>query len=271
MATMNLKSPPSSIVPAHMRPAADFEPGVQIGLDATVWRRAQVREGVIPGYGCMVTRDFPDAASVVGVPALRVGRVGEAGRPLEADAQDCRCPVRGRACRETGAGTMSLATRPPVDTSSRTPDTGRPWAGWLLLAYLVALSVLVLSARLEDNGIPQVFDAVQPWLGDDVQIPGLWYGHLEAAANLLLFVPIGFLGAGWVPRRAGSLPALRHGVPDWAVWLLATSLSAGVELTQLFLLTERSGTLRDLICNSTGALVGVLAYRIVQSARHRAT
>ncbi|MGM7669376.1 VanZ family protein [Microbacterium sp. A93] len=166
---------------------------------------------------------------------------------------------------------MTLATRQPVDAPTRTHLTGRQWSGWLLLVYLLPLAILVLSARLGDNGIPQAFHAIQPWLGDGGQMPGLRYGHLEAAANILLFAPIGFLVAGSVARRAGSLRALRYGMPDWAVWLLATSLSAAVELAQLFLLTERSGTLRDLICNSTGALAGVLAFRIVQSARHRAT
>lgn len=145
----------------------------------------------------------------------------------------------------------------------------RRWAAWLLLAYLLPLTVLVLAPRLGENGVPQIADAILAWTRDTGPLPGLRYGVLEAAANILLFAPIGFLVSGMVARRPGSPRDLRHGIPDWSVWLLTTALSAAIELTQVFLLTERSGTVRDLWCNSAGALAGVLAFRLVQSARHR--
>ncbi|XKH55675.1 VanZ family protein [Citricoccus nitrophenolicus] len=146
----------------------------------------------------------------------------------------------------------------------------RRWAGWGLLAYLVPLAALVLSARLGDQGIPQVADSLLRWLGETRWLSEIRFGHLEAAANVLLFVPIGFLFAGLWGRRTRTPRTPRSGLPDVVVWLLAVLLSAGIELAQMFLLAERSGTLRDLLCNATGAFAGILAFRLVQMALSRA-
>lgn len=143
----------------------------------------------------------------------------------------------------------------------------RKWAGWLLVVYLVPVAVLVLSARLGDQGIPQLVDSVLHSFGDGEWFGMVRFGHLEAAANIALFVPIGFLLTGLLGRRRPLAGGWSSGLPDTVVWLLACSLSASVEITQLYLLTERSGTLRDLLCNSAGALTGVLAFRFVHQAR----
>ncbi|MFB9074648.1 VanZ family protein [Citricoccus parietis] len=145
----------------------------------------------------------------------------------------------------------------------------RRWAGWSLLAYLVPLTALVLSARLGDHGIPQVAESLLQWFRETRWFSEIRFGHLEAAANVLLFIPIGFLFAGLWGRRTRTPRILRSGLPDFVVWLLAVLLSAGIELTQMFLLAERSGTFRDLLCNATGALAGVLTFRLVQTARSR--
>jgi hypothetical protein len=151
---------------------------------------------------------------------------------------------------------------PPSHSTAR-----RHWAGWLLVAYLVPLSALVLTVRLSGTGLPQLADALALLSNDLAVVPGLRFGHIEAAANVLAFVPLGFLLAALLGRRAGPT----SGWPDWSIWLSVTALSAGIELIQLFLLTERSATWRDLVCNSAGALAGVLLFRIIQVARHRAS
>lgn len=164
----------------------------------------------------------------------------------------------GRGTRIAPAGVTSGAAVP------------RQWAGWLLVAYLVPVAVLVLSARLGDQGIPQVAEALLHWLGDGGWPGVVRYGHLEAAANIALFIPIGFLLNGLIGRRRSLTRRWSPGLPDVVVWLLACTVSAAVEVTQLYLLTERSGTLRDLLCNAAGALAGVLAFRLVHRTRLRA-
>lgn len=152
--------------------------------------------------------------------------------------------------------------------------TARQWAGWLLLAYLLCVSALVLSVRLTAPGLPEFADSLAVWSAETGILADLPFGHARALTNVAVFVPIGFLLTGlWgrrEGRRGGTGTAPRSGVPDWAVFLLATALSAGVELTQLYLLTETSGTVRDLVCNSAGALAGVAVYRTIQVARRRA-
>lgn len=174
---------------------------------------------------------------------------------------------------------MTLTTSPTSMDPPSHPTARRHWAGWLLVAYLVPLSALVLTVRLSGTGLPQLADALALLANDLAVVPGLRFGHIEAAANVLAFVPVGFLLAAllgrWAgasrQRRTGMAQRLRSGLPDWSIWLSVTALSAGIELIQLFLLTERSATWRDLVCNSAGALAGVLLFRIIQVARHRAS
>ncbi|WP_229068313.1 acyltransferase [Actinoplanes sp. DH11] len=77
--------------------------GVTIGEGAAIGARAvcvapvTVGRWALVAAGAVVTKDVPDFALVVGVPAKRVGWVGRAGRPLQAKGD-------GRwVCPETGA------------------------------------------------------------------------------------------------------------------------------------------------------------------------
>jgi len=139
------------------------------------------------------------------------------------------------------------------------------------VAYLLPLAALVLSVRLSGTGLEQLAEGVVRWIAGLGPFPGVRFGHVEALANIAVFVPLGFLLSGLLARRAGAGPSRRPvgGLPHAAVWLLATALSAGIEATQLFLLTERSATLRDLACNSAGAAAGVAIHRIIQATRTR--
>lgn len=83
----------------------------------------------------------------------------------------------------------------------------------------------------------------------------------DPIGNLLLFVPLGFLGAaGWSGlQRTGRM------------WLVGAAISGLIELSQLFLGLGSLGTIDDVIFNSLGALVGLGLYRVVAAVLNRVT
>ena len=93
----------------NLKRAADWDPvGVTIRDGASVGARAVCVAPVTIGRwamvaaGAVVTRDVPDFALVVGVPARQVGWVGRAGRRLEAGDADgsWTCPTTGEVYQE---------------------------------------------------------------------------------------------------------------------------------------------------------------------------
>lgn len=104
---------PRAITPeGQLKSADDWDAvGVEIGEGASIGARAvciaPVRVGAwaLVAAGAVVTKDVPDFALVVGVPARRIGWVGRAGRPLAQEGEDWVCPATGERYRES-AGTL---------------------------------------------------------------------------------------------------------------------------------------------------------------------
>lgn len=126
-------------------------------------------------------------------------------------------------------------------------------ARWLLLVTLVGvLAILLWPSR---PGAVEQTD-LQLWLirAYAAGLPG-WidFGLVEFCANVVMFVPIGALGA--LSRPPGG---------DRAVVGACLALSAIAELTQSLLLPERTGDLRDVLANTVGGLLGVLMVVLVR-------
>ena len=70
--------------------------GAAIGARAVCVAPVTVGRWALVAAGAVVTKDVPDYALVVGVPARRIGWVGEAGRPLEPKGDGVWvCPATG--------------------------------------------------------------------------------------------------------------------------------------------------------------------------------
>jgi VanZ family protein len=78
------------------------------------------------------------------------------------------------------------------------------------------------------------------------------YNVVEFAANIALFVPLGFLVALLLGPRWW-----------WAALFLCAGLSISIELYQYLFLPDRYATVRDVIANSSGGVVGSLAALVV--------
>lgn len=93
-------------------------------------------------------------------------------------------------------------------------------------------------------------------------VPG-WidYNFVESAANVGLFIPVGFVTCFAFPERRW-----------WQVSALGLLISGIMELGQLLFLHDRFASLVDLLTNTLGALAGALIAGLaveVAKARHR--
>lgn len=91
-----------------IKSASDWEPvgvtckrGASIGARSVCVAPVTIGAWALVAAGSTVVRDVPDYAVVAGVPAKQIGWVGEAGHPLEKDAEGWICPVSSKRYVET--------------------------------------------------------------------------------------------------------------------------------------------------------------------------
>lgn len=93
-------------------------------------------------------------------------------------------------------------------------------------------------AELHERGVPSFID----------------YAFVEFSANVVFFVPVGFAIGLALPLRWFAV-----------MFVVGPMLSAGIELTQYALLSERYATVQDVIANSAGATIGVCAALLLRA------
>lgn len=123
------------------------------------------------------------------------------------------------------------------------------------VCVLLAIAIICFWPHHVDDGLRRPLalalrEAHSGWLPSWVD-----YAVLEFGANILLYLPLGFLATMLLPRRAARL------VP-----VAALLLSISVELSQHLLLAGRSGDPRDVAANTIG---GVLGWAIAAGVRRR--
>lgn len=132
-------------------------------------------------------------------------------------------------------------------------STRRRWVIAGLAVYALAVGLILLLPVSYSGIVNRIGDALRDGLGID------WFGSgwIEFGANILMFVPLGFL----------LTLLFRH---PWYGVALAVALSAAAELAQI-VIPSRQPTFRDILANTLGAAVGAgLAWLIVLRADHRA-
>ena len=118
----------------------------------------------------------------------------------------------------------------------------------LLVLYLAALACVGFWPTPVERPAAGLLRSVLRFLQEQPLTAGIRAGHVEVAANVALFVPLGVLVAMLLPARRWWMAA--------AAGLLG---SAAIEVVQFLALDQRQGSLRDIASNTAGALVGALA------------
>jgi UDP-2-acetamido-3-amino-2,3-dideoxy-glucuronate N-acetyltransferase len=116
----NISNPRSEIVRRHMYEKTLIRRGASIGANATIVCGTTIGRYSFIAAGAVVTKDVPDYALMMGVPARRVGWMSRHGHRLEKpDAKGVMtCPESGLRYREAQAGILKCLD---VDEAAQLP------------------------------------------------------------------------------------------------------------------------------------------------------
>lgn len=109
---------------------------------------------------------------------------------------------------------------------------------WLVV-YLFALAAVVFSPARVDSQAGELIRDIT------AQHPALTHARLELIANVLLFVPLGFLTTLIVRQRFVVLP-------------IVVVCAVAIEFAQEMFLDARIGSMRDIVANIAGACAGMI-------------
>jgi len=126
-----------------------------------------------------------------------------------------------------------------------------PFLSVLTFAYLALVAYVTLGPQPLDSQQSAWLKRIIAELAQHHQTRWLTYSRVEFIANILMFIPIGvffvlLLGRDW------WIPAIVAGV----------AMTCTIEFVQLFLPT-RVPDIRDLVSNSFGSFIGVVAAMII--------
>ncbi|GAA1944316.1 VanZ family protein [Microbacterium deminutum] len=109
---------------------------------------------------------------------------------------------------------------------------------WLALYSVVLAAIAFWPVPVDrgSGGMLRAISAAVPWLTYDV---------IESSANVLLFVPLGILLALVLPRRR------------WLVVPIALAVTVVIECGQALFLHQRTASVRDVVANLIGAVIGL--------------
>lgn len=129
----------------------------------------------------------------------------------------------------------------------------RPRTAWAALGLAVVAAAVLTLGPAPDGLLDRLVQTARS------ASDGAGWARLpviEAAANVLLFVPIAALLAFAAPR-----------VPWWAIVLVGIGVSVLIEIAQAVFLSGRVPARRDVLCNGVGTVIGTATARWVGMRR----
>ncbi|UOE42769.1 VanZ family protein [Agromyces larvae] len=120
-------------------------------------------------------------------------------------------------------------------------------SSWVSRKLLTVALVVYVGGALAVLLVPTIgtaFGSVYSWFFNVVGWHWMRPSYLDVPANVLLFVPIGFLAVAWFERF-------------WCGFAIAVALSVGAEFAQI-LLPARDANPRDILSNALGACLGAV-------------
>lgn len=115
----------------------------------------------------------------------------------------------------------------------------------VLAAMLIPLALIAFWPTPVDRPVQGLLAETLSFLHRHGMPGWLNYRFVEAAANVLLFIPVGFVSALSFPHKRW-----------WQIGTLGLLVSGCIELGQLFFLHDRFASPTDIVTNTSGAVIG---------------
>ncbi|WP_411730550.1 VanZ family protein [Paeniglutamicibacter sp.] len=130
------------------------------------------------------------------------------------------------------------------------------FAAILAVAYLLALVLIAFWPTPVDRPVSGSLTGLIGWLHAHGMPSFIGYNKIEFGANILLFMPFGYIVAAWTRKWWHPL----------AAGLAASFL---IELGQELLLPNRFGSFLDVVANTAGAALGAVIFAVLHSMHLR--
>jgi glycopeptide antibiotics resistance protein len=124
----------------------------------------------------------------------------------------------------------------------------------LTLGYAWVIWRMTLTPHVFTSAGQHFVDVVLRYAQGHQSTSWLTYDRAEFLANVAMFVPVGAIGAMWLPRRAWIVAAI-----------LAVGLSVGIEYVQHVALPSRVSDPRDVLSNGMGGFLGATLVGVFRS------
>lgn len=133
-----------------------------------------------------------------------------------------------------------------------------PLLGIVTGVYLVFVGWMTLSPHPIDGGVNAWIWQALGLFSRHNATSWITYNDVEFTANMAMFLPVGLFLLLLFGRRQW-----------WLAIILSFALSAGIELFQGAFLPTRVADIRDVISNTSGAIIGVLLGLVLTAGKAR--